>query len=65
MPYRLDTLFTSLKTTFGVSGETLGHVIVKKLYSKVDVPLNIVPGHELADYVEELKQILAKDLMQH
>ena len=63
MPYRLDTLFASLKGTFGVGGETLGRMIVKKLYAKVNVPLELKPNHSLAEYVEELKQILAQDLM--
>jgi len=65
MPYRLDTLFSSLKGTFGVGGETLGRRIVQKLYAKVGVPLNFAPDRPLTDYVEELKQILAKDLMDH
>jgi len=64
MPYRLDTLFSSLKGMFGVGGETLGRRIVKKLYAKAGVPLNYVPDRPLTDYVEELKEILAKDLMQ-
>ena len=63
MPYRLDTLFASLKDTFGVGGETLGRVIVKKLYAKANVPLELKPDHTLAEYVEELKQILSQDLM--
>jgi hypothetical protein len=63
MPYRLDTLFASLKGTFGVGGETLGRVIVKKLYAKANVPLELKPDHTLAEYVEELKQILSQDLM--
>ena len=65
MPYRLDTLFASLKGTFGVGGETLGRLIVKKLYAKANVPVELKLNHTLADYVEELKQILAQDLMTH
>jgi hypothetical protein len=63
MPYRLETLFTTLKGEFGIGGETLGRIIVKKLYAKVDVPLELKPDHTLTEYVEELKQILARDLM--
>lgn len=65
MPDRLDTVFSSLKGTFGVGGETLGRRIVQKLYAKAGVPLNFVPDRPLTDYVEELKQLLAKDLMNH
>lgn len=64
MPYRLETLFQTLKGTFGVGGETLGRSIVRKLYSKAGVPLIYVPDRSLVDYVEELKQTLAKSLMQ-
>jgi len=31
MPYRLDTLFAELKSAFGIGGETLGRLIVKRL----------------------------------
>ena len=65
MPYRLETLFATLKGEFGVGGQTLGRVIVRKLYAKANVPLEIKPDHALADYVEELKHILAQDLMIH
>lgn len=64
IPYRLDALFSSLKKTFGIGGETLGRIIIKKLYAKAEVPLNYVPQRPFTDYVEELKQILAKDHMQ-
>ncbi len=64
MPYRLDTLFTSLKGAFGVGGETLGRVIVKKLYAKANVPLDLKVDRSFTERVEELKRILAEDLMQ-
>jgi hypothetical protein len=64
IPYQLDTFFNSLKTVFGLGGETLGRVIVKKLYAKANVPLQLVPDRPLSEYVETLKQILAEDLMQ-
>ena len=64
MPYRVDTLFASLKGTFGVGGETLGRVIVKKLYAKANVPLDLKVDRSFTEHVEELKRILAEDLMQ-
>jgi len=64
MPYRLDTLFASLKGTFGVGGETLGRVIVKKLYAKASIPLDLKADRSFTEHVEELKRILAEDLMQ-
>ena len=64
MPYRLDTLFASLKGAFGVGGETLGRVIVKKLYAKANIPLDLKADRSFTEHVEELKRILAEDLMQ-
>ena len=64
MPYRLDTLFSALKDAFGVGGDTLGRLILKKLYAKVGLPLEYTPDRPLVQYVEELKEYLAKDLMQ-
>jgi hypothetical protein len=64
MPYRLDTLFSALKGMFGVGGETLGRRIVKKLYAKAEVALDYTPDRPLTEYVEELKEFLAQDLMQ-
>ena len=63
MPYRLDTLFSSLKGVFGVGGETLGRRIVRKLYAKANVPLEYTPDHSLTEYVEDLKELLAEGLM--
>ena len=64
MPYQLPTLFESLKGTFGAGGETLGRIVVKKLYAKANVPLNYDQNRPLLEYVEELKQTLAQDIMQ-
>ena len=65
MPYHLDTLFSALKDAFGVGGDTLGRIIIKKLYAKAGVPLEYTPNHPLVEYVEKLKELLAEDLMQH
>jgi len=65
IPYRLDTLFSALKGVFGVGGDTLGKMIIKKLYAKVEVPLKYTPDRPFKDYVEELKEFLAEGIMQH
>ena len=65
IPYRLETLFSGLKGAFGIGGETLGRSIIKKLYAKADVPLIYVQDKPFAEYVEELKETLAKTLMVH
>ena len=63
MPYRLPTLFESLRGTFGVGGETLGRIVIRKLYVKAKVPLNYDPNRPSLEYVDELKQTLAEDMM--
>ena len=65
MPYRLDTLFSALKGVFGVGGDTLGKMIIKKLYAKVGVPLTYTPDRPFKEYVKELKEFLAEGIMQH
>ena len=60
IPYRLPTLFQYLNAKFGIGGAGLNLVIVKKLYSKAKVPLNYEPSRPLTEYIEELKQILAR-----
>lgn len=62
MPYRLETLFASLKGMLGVGGDTLGRVIVRKLYAKTNVPLDLNSGRTLIEYIEELKATLVQDI---
>ena len=64
MPYRVSTLFEFLNGTLGIAGETLGKVIVKKLYAKANIPLHYDPNRPLADYVEELRRIFDNKHMQ-
>ena|GEM_PF-562535 len=61
MPDHLDKLFSSLKGMFGVGGETLGRVIVKKLYAKANIPLELKPDRTLTEYATALKQTLSQD----
>ena len=61
MPDHLDKLFLALRGAFGVGGETLGRVIIKKLYAKANLPLELKPDRTLTEYAEALKQILAQD----
>lgn len=59
IPYELETLFNSLKNSFGIGGDTLGRVIVRKLYAKAGVDLVSRGNGTLVEHVENLKQILA------
>jgi hypothetical protein len=61
MPNHLDKLFLAHRGAFGVGGETLGRVIIKKLYAKANIPLELKPDRTLTEYATALKQILAQD----
>lgn len=61
MPDHLDKLFSSLKGMFGDGGDTLGRVIIKKLYAKANIPLELKPDRPLTEYADALKQILAQN----
>lgn len=54
--------FATLKHEFGIGGETLGRVIVKKLYAKANVPLDFKTDRSFTDNVEQLKRILFEEV---
>lgn len=55
MQNRLDALFTSLRSSFGLQGDALSKLIVKKLYQKAGIPFYEIAGREWIEYVGELK----------
>ena len=56
LPYRTDTLFQVLETTFGVHGaKTVGTRIAEKFYRKLDLTFNRHDSYTLVDYVEDAK----------
>ena len=56
VPYRLDTLFTSLETIFGVpSSRTITKVIAKKFYLKLGLGFTDNPNQTLLECVEDAK----------
>jgi hypothetical protein len=60
IPNHVSDLFSTLRNSFGVGGDTIGRRIVRKLYHKAEVPFTEVPERALADYVEELRKRWAK-----
>ena len=47
IPYRLDTLFTILESTFGVKGAlTLSRVIAKRVYTKMGLRFIELPNYD-------------------
>jgi hypothetical protein len=61
LPNHLPKLFESIQTTFGRGGETVGERVIKRLYTKANVPLEYSQNRPLEEYVKKLKQILAED----
>jgi hypothetical protein len=64
MPNHLLKLFESIQTIFGAGGETVGEQVIKRLYTKANIPLEYSHVRPLEEYAEKLKQILAKDFKQ-
>jgi hypothetical protein len=59
VPYRLDTLFTSLEKIFGVRGsQAITRVIAKKFYPKLGLEFTDNSSRTLVEYVDEAKMKL-------
>ncbi|MGA3110177.1 MAG: hypothetical protein ABSD99_12140 [Candidatus Bathyarchaeia archaeon] len=59
IPYRLDTLFKTLESTFGYQGAiTLGRVIAKRVYARMGLQFRELPDYELQDYLDQAKKQL-------
>ena len=56
VPYRLDTLLTTLEKIFGVrSSQTITKAIAKKFHLKLGLEFTGNPSHTLLEYVDEAK----------
>lgn len=61
LPYRTETMYKILETTFGVVGaKTVGTRIAQKFYAKLGLPFHDHDGYALLDYVEAAKTLLAE-----
>jgi hypothetical protein len=59
VPYRLDTLFTTLEKIFGVrSSQTITKAIARKFYLKLGLEFIGNPSRTLLEYVDEAKMKL-------
>jgi hypothetical protein len=60
LPYRLETAYRILTNVFGMKGaETIGRMIVRRLYQKFGLEFDGSLGLNLMDYVELAKKKLA------
>jgi hypothetical protein len=62
IPNQLDSLFTSLRNSFGLEGDEICKLIVKKMYQKTGIPFYAIGGRSMIQYVEELKRTKASSL---
>lgn len=58
IPYRLDTLFTTLEKIFGASAHTITKVIARTFYLKLGLEFTDNPSRTLLEYVDEAKMKL-------
>lgn len=56
VPYRLETLFTTLERTFGLtSSKTIGKAIARTFYAKLGLTFTNNPDRTILEYVEKAK----------
>jgi hypothetical protein len=56
VPYRLETLFSTLEKTFGLPGsKTICKAVARKFYAKLGLPFIDYPGRTLLEHIEAAK----------
>lgn len=63
LPTRLEAFVTLLDDTFGKGSKTIGRVVAKRLYSKLEWEFIEVPGYGLVGYVEAVKARIGRELV--
>ena len=63
LPTRLEAFLTLLDDTFGKGSKTIGRVVARRLYSKLEWEFIEVAGYELVDYVEAVKTRIGRELV--
>ena len=59
VPYRLDTLFSTLEKIFGGPGsQTITKAIARKFYLKLGLEFTVNASHTLLEYVDEAEMKL-------
>ena len=63
IPNRLEVFITLLEDTFGKGSKTIGKVVAKKLYSKLEWDFSEIPGYALTDYVQAARTRVAREVV--
>ena len=63
LPNRLEVFLKLLDDTFGKGSKTIGKVVAKKLYSKLEWDFAEIPGYALTDYVQTARARVAREIV--
>jgi len=58
MQDNVDLLFSSLRDSFGIHGDDIRKMVVRRMYQKAGIPFYEVAGTHMIQYVHELKRKL-------
>jgi len=64
IPRHLGDFFNLLEKTFGKGSKTIGKVITKKLYAKLEWEFVEIPNFELVDHLERIRARIARELVE-
>lgn len=64
IPGHLDDFFNLLEKTFGKGSKTIGKVIARKLYAKLEWEFEEIPNFGFVDYLERIRGRIARELLQ-
>jgi hypothetical protein len=60
---QLDTFVELLQETFGRGSKTIGKVVARRLFSKLDLEFNEIPGYDLGEYVERARDRISREIV--
>jgi len=65
VPRHLNKFLGLLEETFGQGSKTIGRSIIRRLYDKLEWRFEVIPGYEFIDYLETIRNKIAKTLVDH
>jgi len=63
LPDQIETFVELLQETFGRGGKTIGKVVARRLFSKLDWEFNEIPGYDLGEYVETARERIGREIV--
>jgi len=65
IPGHLNKFFELLEETFGKGSKTIGKLIIKRMFDKLEWKFEDIPGFEFMDYMEAIRRRIARVLIEH